>query len=84
MADCQCRPIAFLLSGGQVADCIAAETLLELMPQTDIVHGDKAYDTDAVRRKIESKGAAPNIPPKINRRWKPCYSPVLYRQRNAI
>ena len=84
MAYCQCRPIAFLLSGGQVADCIAAETLLELMPQTDIVHGDKAYDTDAVRRKIESKGAAPNIPPKINRRWKPCYSPVLYRKRNAI
>ena len=43
-----------------------------------------SYDSDAVRRKIESNGAAPNIPPKINRRWKPCYSPVLYRQRNAI
>jgi transposase len=29
-------------------------------------------------------GAAPNIPPKVNRRWKPCFSPVLYRGRNAI
>ncbi len=29
-------------------------------------------------------GATPNIPPKINRRWKPCFSPVLYRGRNAI
>ena len=29
-------------------------------------------------------GAAPNIPPKINRRWKPCFLPVLYRGRNAI
>ena len=26
----------------------------------------------------------PNIPPKANRRWKNCFSPVLYRQRNAI
>ena len=42
------------------------------------------YDSDAVRRKIESKGAAPNIPPKINRRWKNCFSPWLYRHRNAI
>ncbi len=31
------------------------------------------------RAKIEAKGAAPNIPPKANRRWKNCFSPVLYR-----
>jgi transposase len=33
---------------------------------------------------IESKGAAPNVPPKANRRWKNCLSPYLYRDRNAI
>ena len=32
---------------------------------------------------MASPGAAPNILPKINRRWKPCSS-VLYRSRNAI
>lgn len=26
----------------------------------------------------------PNIPPKANRRWKNCFSPFLYRSRNAI
>lgn len=26
----------------------------------------------------------PNIPPKANRRWKICFSPFLYRNRNAI
>ncbi len=67
-----------------MADCIAADSLLEHMPETGILHGDKGYDSDAVRRKIESKGAAPNIPPKTNRRWKNCFSPVLYRNRNAI
>jgi hypothetical protein len=48
------------------------------------VLADKGYDSDAIRRQIEAAGAAPNIPPKINRRWKPCFSPVLYRGRNAI
>lgn len=37
-----------------------------------------------MRRKIETKGAAPNTPTKINSRWKSCFSPYLYRSRNAI
>lgn len=52
--------------------------------QADLLHGDKGYDSDAIRRKIESKGAAPNISPKANRRWKNGFSPHLYHQRNAI
>jgi transposase len=28
--------------------------------------------------------ATPNIPPKSNRRWKPCFSKRLYRERNLI
>jgi IS5 family transposase len=67
-----------------VADCIAADVLLDHIAAAEILHGDKGYDSDAVRRKIESKGAAPNIPPKVNRRWKNCFSPYLYRNRNAI
>lgn len=84
MTDGFCRPLAFLLTGGQVPDCVAADTLLEALPATTLLHGDKGYDSDAVRRKIETMGTAPNIPPKSNRRWKPCFSPVLYRGRNAI
>ena len=45
---------------------------------------DRAYDTDAIRRQIESQGAVPNIHPKTTRRWKSCFSPVLYRARNAV
>ena len=67
-----------------MADCSAADTLLDRLPATTLLHGDKGYDSDAVRRKIEARGTAPNIPPKSNRRWKPCFSPVLYRGRNAI
>jgi transposase len=84
LTDRYCRPIAFLLTGGQVADCTAGAALLEQMPAVQILHGDKGYDSNAIRRQVEEAGAMPNIAPKINRRWKPCFSPVLYRDRNAI
>ena len=73
-----------MLTGGQVADCEAAEPLLELLPAADVLHGDKGYDTDLIRRRVEANGTLPNIPPKANRVWKNCFSPVLYRARNAI
>ena len=84
LTDGLCRPIAFLLTGGQVADCTAGDVLLEQMPKSRILHGDKGYDSNAIRHKVEGKGAMPNIPPKANRRWKNCFSPFLYRDRNAI
>ncbi len=49
-----------------------------------VLHGDKGYDSDKIRRQIEAHGAAPNIPPKSNRRYKPGFSPTLYRNRNAV
>ena len=58
--------------------------MLEKMPDASILHGDKGYDSDAIRRQVEAKGAMPNIPPKANRRWKNCFAPFLYRNRNAI
>ena len=45
---------------------------------------DRTYDTDVIRRQIEEQGPVPNIPPKVTRRWKSCFSLVLYRGRNAI
>ncbi len=84
LTDRNCRPLAFLLTGGNVADCTAADDLLDHMPETSILHGDKGYDTNAMRRKVEDLGVAPNIPPNSNRIWKNCFSPVLYRNRNAI
>ncbi len=49
-----------------------------------MVIADRAYDTNAVRQQIEAQGAAPNIPSRRHRRWKACFSPVLYRGRNAV
>jgi transposase len=56
--------------------------LLARRPVGEILHGDKGYDSDAIRRQVEERSAMPNIPPKANRKWKNCFSPFLYR--NAI
>ena len=72
------------MTGGQVADCEAAKQLLEHLPAARVLHADKGYDTDALRRRVEANGTLPNIPPKENRRWKNCFSPFLYRARNAV
>ena len=34
--------------------------------------------------KSQERGAFANIPPKANRKWKPSFSPFLYRNRDAI
>ena len=72
------------MTGGNAADAPQAIALLERVPEDAIVLADKAYDADAIRRFIESRKAVPNIPFKANRRWKGCFSPFLYRGRNAI
>jgi IS5 family transposase len=54
-----------MLTGGNVADCKAGAELLARLPPCEILHGDKGYDSDAIRRQVESDGAMPNIPPKI-------------------
>ncbi|WP_445376083.1 transposase [Nitrobacter vulgaris] len=64
LTDAECRPVAFLLTAGQIADCTAGAVLLEEMPRAAILHGDKGYDSDVIRRQVEGKGAMPNIPPK--------------------
>jgi transposase len=61
-----------------------AAILLDRPAPHTIVLADKAYDADRLRALIEGRGATPDIPPKNNRRWKPCFSERLYGERNLI
>jgi transposase len=73
-----------LLTGGKVADCRAANVLLDDLVRRTIVLADKAYDSNAIRDLIERQGAVPNIPSKANRRWKSCFSRSVNKGRNAV
>lgn len=84
VVDAQGHPIRFGLTTGQAHDGQIADMLLNQLGPHTIVLADKAYDADRIRQLIQDHGATPNIPPKSNRRWKPCFSRRLYRERNLI
>lgn len=54
------------------------------LPTCCIVLADKGFHSDAARWQIWAMEAAPNISLKVICRWKPCFSPVFYRDQNAI
>jgi transposase len=84
LTDGEGRPVRFLLTGGQVADCTQAITLLEGQ-KTEAVLADKGYDADTIlrfiRRSLKAKAV---IPPKRNRLVQRRFGKRLYRQRNII
>ena len=84
VVDAQGLPIRLGLTAGQTHDGQIADTLLNHLGPHTIVLADKAYDADRIRELIQDQGATPNIPPKSNRKWKPCFSKRLYRERNLI
>ena len=85
LGDARGRPIAFDLTPGEAADCKTYDTLIDLPEQTpDALLADKAYDTDAIRSDLKSRGIKAVIPPKSNRTTAIRYSKHLYRQRNCI
>ena len=57
LVDAEGRPIDIMLTPGQTHDGKAAPDLLEALQQDAIVLADKAYDSDAIRKRIEDKGA---------------------------
>ena len=84
LTDANGLPLALVLTPGQAGDCPAAADLLGHLRPDTIVLADKAYDADWLRGAIERAGASPNIPSMRHRRWKACFSKVLYKQRNRI
>ena len=84
VVDAQGLPVRLGLTAGQAHDGPAALGLLDRLDPRTIVLADKAYDADGIRNLIEAQGAVPNIPPKSNRKWKPCFSKALYRERNLV
>ena len=67
------RPVAFLLSAGNVGDCTEAVSLLKLLPDLkdcDIL-ADKAYGAKEIRTYLHDQSARYTIPPKVNSK-QPC------------
>jgi len=84
LTDARGLPIRIVLTPGQAHDLVGADALLTTLGEGDILLGDKAYDADWLRQKVEAQGAAPNIPDKSNRKEKHCFSKTLHKERNRV
>ena len=58
------------MTPGQTSDVHGTDMLLNHLAAGSVLLGDKGYDADWIREKIEAQDAAPNIPDKSNRREK--------------
>ena len=80
------RPVAFLLSAGNVDDCTEAVPLLKLLPDLkdcDIL-ADKAYGTKEIRTYLYDQSARYTIPPKVNTKQPWPFDKETYKRRNVI
>jgi transposase len=84
LTDARGLPIKRTLTPGQAHDANGAAMLLTDLADGDVVLGDKAYDADWIRDRIEAQGAAPNIPDKVSRKIRHCFSKTLYKKRNHV
>jgi len=80
------KPVHFHLSGGNIHDCTMAEPLLDGVhtEDTDRIVGDKGYDSDAIRCKVEDLGAKAVIPFKVNRKSPGRLKKKIYRKRHRV
>lgn len=83
LCDALGRPLRFILTGGQKADCQSAQSLLEGQRASAVV-ADKGYDTNAVRAFIAACKMRAVIPSKANRKIRISHDQELYKERNLI
>ena len=78
------RPLAFRLSGGNIADIAVAAPLLEELAPSAWLIADKGYDADHLRAFLDRRGTIAVIPNKSNRKRRFPVDAERYKGRNLI
>ena len=78
------RPVAFLLTPGNIADITAAPRLLANVQPPRRLVADRAYDAVSLRRWLDSHGGEAVIPPNPTRKHPHTYDAEAYKSRNLI
>lgn len=78
------KPVALLLSEGQMSDYKGAALLLSSLPKASVLLADRGYDADWFRAALLKKGITPCIPSRKNRKQDIAYDKTLYRQRHKV
>ncbi|WP_373290540.1 IS5 family transposase, partial [Glycocaulis albus] len=84
LVDANGLPVALKLTPGQAHDGRSATDMLGGIGEGQILLADRAYDSDALRDSLKSRGAWGCIKPVSRRKNPPSFSPFLYRYRNLV
>jgi transposase len=75
------------ITAGQAGDAPVGAEMIEAIDTCEGIAQaamDKAYDSNAIRAKLITKGIEPVIPPKANRLELIVYDKEQYKQRNKV
>jgi transposase len=84
LVDANGLPVLLKLTEGQAYDGRAATDMLKNVGEGQILLADRAYDSDALRQDVASRGGWANVKPMPGRVNIPAFSPFLYRYRNLV
>ena len=73
-----------LLTPGNTADCVMAQTCISLIPGVAQLLADKGYDTNAFRRFLKDNDIKAVIPAKSNRKKRIRHDKEAYKGRNVV
>lgn len=83
MIDLAGNPLSLLLSPGNEADILLAESVIGDVTEGTLV-ADKGYDSDPLRCWLYERGTKPCIPPRSNRIDPSPYGKATYRKRHRV
>jgi transposase len=75
------------ITAGQAGDAPVGEEMIDVLDTREGIRQaamDKAYDSNAIRAKLDAKGIDPVIPSKANRLEMILYDKEQYKQRNKV
>ena len=78
------NPVVLKLTKGQAHDGRSAADMLDSLRAGQILLADRAYDSDALRETLRTRGAWANVKPMPTRVRHPAFSPWLYSYRNLV
>ena len=84
LVDAEGRPVALKITPGQAHDGRSATDMLGGLGEGQVLPGDRAYDSDALRARMSEQGAWANVKPMPNRKQVLAFSPFLYKHRNRV
>ena len=84
LVDANGLPVVLKLTPGQAHDGKSATDMLDSLGEGQILLADRAYDSNALRRDLDERGAWACVKPMPGRKDPPAFSPFLYRYRNLV